>query len=212
VIWVYAVCERPDVPLPSVRGLGRVPVEGIEDGPLVAVVSRHEQPPDHPARDVLWEHERVVESVMAERVVLPMRFGTTLSCARSVRTALAARRVALLAVIEAVRGRVELGVRATRPRSARVPAATGDQYLQEKLSTARTVAALHEALAALAFAARRWPERAPRELLRASYLVERPALAQFRGAVEQLQREHPEVALLCTGPWPPYSFVDAADR
>jgi gas vesicle protein GvpL/GvpF len=101
------------------------------------------------------------------------------------------------------------GDRRGQPAPARAPAATGGgQYLRAKLSTARTVTALHETLAALAVAARRWPERAPSELLRASYLVERPAVPEFRGAVERLQREHPEAALLCTGPWPAYSFVD----
>ncbi|MDX6656089.1 MAG: Gas vesicle synthesis protein GvpL/GvpF, partial [Solirubrobacteraceae bacterium] len=72
----------------------------------------------------------------------------------------------------------------------------------------RTLAALHEPLAAVAVAARRWPQRSPEELLRTSYLVDQPAVAQFRGAVESLQREHPETALLCTGPWPAYSFVE----
>jgi gas vesicle protein GvpL/GvpF len=212
VIWVYAVCERPDLPLPDVRGLAQEPVEGIDDGPVLAAVSRHAQAPDHPVREALWAHERVVESLMAERVVLPMRFGTTLPCARSMRAALAARRAALVAAIEGVRGRVELGVRAMQPAAARTPAATGGQYLRAKLSSAHTVAALHETLAALAVATRRWPARAPSELMRASYLVERPAVPQFRGAVERLQREHPDAALLSTGPWPAYSFVDGVGQ
>jgi hypothetical protein len=57
---------------------------------------------------------------------------------------------------------------------------------------------------------RHWPELAPGELLRASYLVEQTAVARFRGTVERLQREHPEAALLCTGPWPAYSFMEQA--
>ncbi|MDX6729997.1 MAG: Gas vesicle synthesis protein GvpL/GvpF, partial [Baekduia sp.] len=42
---------------------------------------------------------------------------------------------------------------------------------------------------------------------RTSYLVDEPVVGRFRNAVERLQREHPEAALLCTGPWPAYSFV-----
>jgi hypothetical protein len=46
---------------------------------------------------------------------------------------------------------------------------------------------------------------APGEVLRAASLVDRAALPRFRDAVEELQR--PDVSVLCTGPWPPYSFV-----
>jgi hypothetical protein len=213
VIWVYAVCERPDLPLPRVRGLARAPLDMIAEGPLVAVVSRHAQPPDEPALDALWAHERVVESLMGERAVLPMRFGTRPPSADGVREILAGRRDALLEMLDRVRGRVELALRAMQPaaRAAAAPSpatASGGEYLRARLAGARTLAALHEPLAAVAVAARRWPQRSPEELLRTSYLVDQPAVAQFRGAVESLQREHPETALLCTGPWPAYSFVE----
>jgi hypothetical protein len=61
---------------------------------------------------------------------------------------------------------------AARAASAPPPAgaASGSEYLRARLAGARTVAALHEPLAALAVAARCWPERAPGELLRSSYL------------------------------------------
>jgi hypothetical protein len=62
----------------------------------------------------------------------------------------------------------------------------------------------------LAVAPSRRPVQAPDELLHASYLVERPVVAEFRAAAQRLQREHRDAAVLCTGPWPPYSFVDVA--
>jgi hypothetical protein len=46
------------------------------------------------------------------------------------------------------------------------------------------------------------------ELLRAAYLVDRDAVGGFTARVDALQREHPELAVLCTGPWPPYSFAE----
>ncbi|MDX6657961.1 MAG: hypothetical protein QOH62_2754, partial [Solirubrobacteraceae bacterium] len=182
MIWVYAVCERPDLPLPRVRGLARAPLDMIAEGPLVAVVSRHAQPPDEPALDALWAHERVVESLMGERAVLPMRFGTRPPSADGVREILAGRRDALLEMLDRVRGRVELALRAMQPaaRAAAAPSpatASGGEYLRARLADARTLAALHEPLAAVAVAARRWPQRSPEELLRTSYLVDQPAVA-----------------------------------
>ncbi|MCU1422544.1 MAG: gas vesicle protein [Microbacteriaceae bacterium] len=216
MIWVYAVCKRPGLPLPlpRVRGLAQAPLGMTADDPLVAVLSRHAQAPDEPALDALWAHERVVESLMAERAVLPMRFGTTLPSADDVRQVLAGRRDVLLEALDRVRGRVELALRAMQPAacaaSAPPPAAaSGSEYLRARLAGSRTLAALHEPLAALAVAARCRPGRAPGELLRTAYLVDEPAVAHFRSVVERLQREHPEAALLCTGPWPAYSFVEA---
>jgi hypothetical protein len=217
VIWAYAACERTDLPLPPVRGLAQAPLEQIAEGRLLAVVSRHEQLPEEPALDALWAHERVIETLMAERAVLPMRFGTRFADAGGVRAALAARAELLLDALERVRGRVELAVRAIQPAAeaeteaaAAAAASTGREYVHARLRTRRSGASLHEPLAALAVDARRWPELAPGEVLRASYLVEQPAVPEFRSTVERLQREHPEAALLCTGPWPAYSFMEQA--
>jgi Gas vesicle synthesis protein GvpL/GvpF len=223
VIWVYGICERPDMPPPRRRGLAQAPLDGIREGELLAVVSRHIHPPGDPALDALWVHERVVERIMADRAVLPMRFGTKLPDDAAMQNVLATRQRELLATLARVRGRVEVGIRVMQPfgaepglndsRSAptmQVPT-SGRDYLEAKLRNGRRVehqaAALHEPLASLAVAVSRQPARAPDELLRASYLIEAPVLARFRATVERLQRANPGAAILCTGPWPPYSFV-----
>jgi hypothetical protein len=172
VIWVYGICERPELPPPRRRGLAQAPLDGVREGDLLAVISRHVHAPGEPALDALWVHERVVERLMADRAVLPMRFGSKLPDDESLREALVANQESFVAALDRVRGRVELGVRAMATAAA-TPAAD--------------------------------------ELLRASYLVERTAVPQFRSVVERLQRIHPEVAILCTGPWPPYSFVDSGE-
>jgi Gas vesicle synthesis protein GvpL/GvpF len=223
VIWVYGICERPDMPPPRRRGLAQAPLDGIREGELLAVVSRHVHPPGDPALDALWVHERVVERIMADRTVLPMRFGTKLPDEEAMQEVLATRQQELVATLARVRGRVEVGIRAMQPlgaepgsnNSGSAPTAqvatSGRDYLEAKLRNGRRVereaAALHEPLASLAVAVSRQPARAPDELLRASYLIEAPVLARFRATVERLQRTHPGTAILCTGPWPPYSFV-----
>lgn len=44
----------------------------------------------------------------------------------------------------------------------------------------------------------------------AAFLVHRGGLASFRQQVAKLAVAHRELALLCTGPWPAYSFVSAS--
>jgi hypothetical protein len=180
---------------------------------MLAVVSRHQRLPEWRSLDALWLHERVVEALMAERAVLPMRFGTRLPDRNGVRAVLATRRESLLDALDRVRGRVELAVRAIRlpaGAAAATGSITGVEYLRARLRSTRSAASLHQRLAALAVATHRWPEHAPGELLRASYLVDQPAVVWFCHAVERLQDGHPEAALLCTGPWPPYSFIEGA--
>jgi Gas vesicle synthesis protein GvpL/GvpF len=199
MIWLYAVCEQPERPLARVRGLEDRPVEGIESAELLAVATRHVAVPEVAVVDALWTHERVIEAVQAERAVVPVRFGTREPGAGSVRAALAASREALLAALERVRGRVELAVRALEPERV----SGGRAYLARR----RRAAQLHEALAAYAVDARRRPEHGG-ELLRASYLVEPASLGAFREAVMQLQASDPRLKLVCTGPWPAYSFAE----
>ena len=223
MIWVYGICERPELPPPRRRGLAQAPLDGVRDGDLLAVISRHVHPPGDPALDALWVHERVVERIMVDRAVLPMRFGTKVADDDALREVLAAPDDHNPPAIDHELGSDDHGVRAqqqhpSRPDTAALPAelpapvpTTGRAYLEAKIRNGqrvdRWIAALHEPLASLAVAISRQPQRGPEEVLRASYLVETAVMARFRSTVERLQRAHPDVAILCTGPWPPYSFV-----
>jgi hypothetical protein len=214
VIWVYGICDRPELPPPRRRGLAQAPLEGLREGPLQAVFTRHAGAVGEPAPDALWAHERVVERLMADRTVLPMRFGSRVADEDALRRVLAEGAADYVAALARVAGRVELGVRALARNGAPEPVpppASGRDYVLAKLRGDRRAegeaAALHTPLAALAADARRQPPRGSDELLRGAYLVERPAVARFRATVERLQSAHPEAAILCTGPWPPYSFT-----
>ena len=217
MIWVYALCEAPDRPPPRRRGLAQAPLEGIAAGRVLAVVSRHSHAPGEPALDALWAHERVIERLMADRAVLPMRFGTKFPDDAALRAAVEAREGAVLAALEHVRGRLELGVRVMRSAGSdgdepAPPPRDGREYLLARLAGSRraeaAAAELHDPLAALAVSARRRSTQAPDEVLRAAYLVDRGQVGLFRATVERLQRDHEDVALLLTGPWPPFSFAE----
>jgi len=38
VIWLYGICDRPDMPPPRRRGLAQAPLDGIREGGLLADV------------------------------------------------------------------------------------------------------------------------------------------------------------------------------
>ena len=210
-MWVYGVTEEPAQRIPAERGLEDARLEGVEAGGLLAVVSWHEDPPREPSHEALWAHERVVESLMAEGPVLPMRFGTALPDADAVRSAVAARREELAAALDLVRGRVELGVRvqATGDEEDRARPVTGREYLLARIAADDRATAVHRPLDAHAVASRRRATSEAGEVLRAAYLVDAETVPAFRAEVERMQAEHGGLAVLCTGPWPPYSFVTA---
>lgn len=184
------------------------PVVAVEsDGVAVLCAPATDAEPDAAA---LWQHEERLERLMAERPLLPVRFGTRVADEAAAAAAVAGRGPELMARLDQVRGAVELAVRVRiadpEPEPA-IVAASGAEYLHARTARTHAADAVREALDALARDSR---ERSGDEPLRAAYLVDRGAIEDFVVRVRELQAEHPELAILCTGPWPPYSFAEAA--
>jgi hypothetical protein len=207
VIELYAIAAHPGPPLPAIAPLHAVPADGL--AAICAPAEEREITPD-----TLWQHEQVVEALMEDRDLLPVRFGTRLDDDAAAARSVAERRAELERALERVRGAVELSVRGlfveTGP-DAEQAAESGADYLRYKRRTAAAQSAVarevHEPLAALARAHARRSPRPPAEALRAAYLVDRGAVRGFTRLVARLDERHPELRLLCTGPWPPYSFA-----
>ena len=172
-------------------------LRALRAGTLAAVVGPVDDAEEVTA-ETLWRHEQAVEQLMADRDVLPVRYGTRFKRDEEAAQAVAARRATLTAALDHVRGAVELSVRAASPEPI-VSAAARD----------RARRSIHDALRALARDATERLARPPSELLRAAYLVDRDAVDDFVAHVTQLQAARPDLRILCTGPWPPYSFSEA---
>jgi hypothetical protein len=193
VIYVYAITEAPAPELdPGAEGVAGASVAAVEHDGLAAVLSHFagDEPPASTAES-LWAHERVVESLMHDRAVLPARFGMTLGSESELRVVLAARGASLREDLRAVSGCVELGVRV--------------QWDDEGAGGAPQDA-VHRPLAALARASTCSPTAGDR-LLTSAYLIPADQVRTFAERVVALQGEHAALDISCTGPWPPYSFV-----
>ena len=223
MIELYAITDHPTAPLPPVAGMRAVPVDG-----LAAVCGPAAEAEVSP--EALWRHEEIVEGLMADRDLIPVRYGTRLADEAAIVRAVEDRRDELAAALAGVRGAVELSLRvvsrgAPEDRGeghAAAPTATADddspddrvgaRYLRARARASADRDAVAESverpLAALARASVKSRPRTAVELLRSAYLVERKRVELFTRAVARLQRESPELQLLCTGPWPPYSFVE----
>lgn len=235
-LYVYAIVERDCQPRAEWRGLADSHLSTVEYRSLAAVVSPTAAPP-RPDTAAILCHEALVEALAVHHRALPVRFGTVFSDARAVAEALAERYESLAGDLQRIGDKVELGLvalwRASRERVDAAPVERPDEASSHAPSTragARYLQARRSAYAradadkAAARQLAREVDLALRDytldrrlvlvnerglVLRASYLVLPGDVAAVRGAVDDLRDRRPDVALVLSGPWPPYSFVSA---
>lgn len=233
MIYLYAVTNRTEAAAPAGPGLEGTPLISQTCRDIAAVVSAHGTTAGVPLTEAnLRLHEAVMETLMTDRAVLPVRFGTLLADEDAVQSVLAAHYADFSANLNRVRGRVEIGLRVLwdgdgsrspnvggrRPLTDRVPTLSGRSYMLARLEEERRAQAwnrrakalameIHKPLAHLATESTQQVLVTPRLLLTAAYLIGREQVAVLQQEVEALGNTHPSLRLLCTGPWPPYSFV-----
>jgi hypothetical protein len=209
VITAYAVTAHPGPPLPDQPpGLRLVPLDG-----LAAACAPVAEGQDRTSADALWRHEAIVEALMADRDLVPLRYGTRFDDESAAAAALEEHRSELLTALDRVRGALEVSLRiaATGESTPTSTPATGREYLRERARVAelRDDAArrIDQPLASRSRASTSRPASRLPELLRCAYLVDRSRLDEFQRAAAELDDATTRFSLLCTGPWPPYSFV-----
>ena len=237
--YLYAIVDQPERRLPALNGLGEALISKVHYRDLAAVVSPLTTSEVPALETNVWRHESILESLMAERAVLPVRFGTVLASEHAAEIALREHYPGFLASLDLVRDRVEMSLRVLLPEEpagmaviSETPSpgtgegvgggvSSGRAYMLARLEEERTLLAtraqaesqaaeLHEPLAALAAQNTCEVLTTPRLLLTATYLVERAGVEAFRRELERLNAAYCHLGFLCTGPWPPYSFVSAA--
>ncbi len=239
MIYLYAFTDHPELSLPALCGLeeGRTSplelrLEAHRD--LAAIYSLTPSAKQAPTSANIWRHEAVVEALMADRTVLPARFGTVIENTASLQARLASIYNNLLLNIQRLCGRLEVSLQvlwkqppaeanSTSKNAAQPISGSGVQYMlarlqQEKQEQAvrqkaeRLAARLHAPLQCLADENQFKVLPTPGLLLKAAYLIKREQLEPFRQQVDRLRNTYQqdgELNLLCTGPWPPYSFITA---
>ena len=212
MIHLYAVVEDLEE-LPPVAGLSDAPLERLRVQDLDVVVSDGPATGPETSDESVLRHALVVEELMQRSAaVLPGRLGQGFSDAHALTRAVRADADGLKTALHRVRGCVELGLRVIRPEPSTVSEpAGGAEYmharLAEKRELERLAAEIDDPLARLSRASTRRAGEAPRMLLEAAYLVPLDGVSHFRAEVARLESSHPELAVVCTGPWPPYSFT-----
>ena len=214
---LYAITDRRDAWKPPCAGVDQQPVQAILGNGLTALVSRHDVAPNLD-RDAAWTYERVIESAMVDAAVLPARFGSLLADEGATEQMLRDRCAHLAQSLDCIRGHAELSVRATwagaqAPGELPATDVTGTVYMRARAEPERRARDLRRRMSAtlepLAQATRYRQLLHTSTAVTAAFLVDRARIAEFVRRAQQLDRELVDVDLICTGPWPAYSFVGA---
>ena len=216
MIHLYALVRGLEE-LPTLNGVEGAALERRQIAGLDLVVSRTGPERPEMTNEAVLAHASVVEELMARsRAILPARFGRAFASEEDLTTAVQTKAFALENGLARVSGCVEFGLRVLGRESPRQGSTSlsGAEYMRARLGQEadrdRLSEQLHRPLALLSRADARFGG-ASGDLLHAAYLVPEERTAAFRDRVAGLERLHPELAMVCTGPWPPYSFADARE-
>ena len=240
MIYVYAIIEQPERPLPRVKGLDDTPIGVCSRGVIGAAVSLGTSARPEITEATLWRHEAVLEALMAERAVLPVRFGTVVGDEAALREMLQSRCEAFAANLDLVRGQVEIALRVLDPTPLNPPFVRGEAsplltkegsgevgqgpgvaYMSRRLEEHRREqdwlgrsqdcrASIEKAFDGLVTrSVWRAPSRPP-TLLQSSHMISGGRLDELRDRMNDLRAANASWRFLCTGPWPPFSFVEGA--
>lgn len=188
------------------------------------------------AEENILAQERVIEEMMENAPILPMRFGTIVDGEEKVLAMLKNYYHDFVENLQRVRGKVELGVKILwEPNEIRgeivdlnekvkmirqglEKLSPSRRYMQEKLeeylierATRRRakvlIADVHLKLERCAEDSCLKKMVSPKMILNASYLVLRERVDDFRREFQGVRKQHRRLAFLYSGPWPPYSFI-----
>ena len=217
--YLYAV-TRANGDLPACFGLRGEPLRSVRTEALAAVVSTVAEHSGLGTEEDMWQHERVVETLMAAHDVLPARFGTLAADDTDVARVLLDREHELTEALARVSGSFEVGVRAVIDAASfeqsRDSAGSGTSYLLEAVQRRRRsedlAQRIERALGPLSRAGRFRPSQAGGRFVTSAWLIDRARLGEFRDRAARLNADIEDGEVVCTGPWPPYSFVEQEQR
>jgi gas vesicle protein GvpL/GvpF len=216
MIHLYGVVSELEE-LPRIPGLDGAPLEHRCIDGFELVVSKAAREFPDVSEEAVLTHANVVDELMARsRAVLPAQLGRAFADEDELSAAVRENAPELERGLSRVQGCLEFGLRVLGGEPADKDGSTrfsGSEYMHTRLAEtkkrSRVLQELHEPFTRLSRASARFGG-ASGDLLQGAYLVPEENANAFRENVRRLETANPELTVICTGPWPPYTF--AGDR
>jgi hypothetical protein len=234
-LYLYGIIDSSNQTKESIYGLESSSVYNIPYCDIGAVVSEISQPIQKVTEGGVLEHETVVEKLMADFTVLPVRFQTIIDGRDNLLSMMQSYYRDFKDNLERLRNKFEFGIKviwsADKIRENIIKTLNKDQ--QKKLESGSSPSKkfmkdkfdkykVDKEFEAKAdkfievidiffgkFAAEKRIEKLKTEnlLLDAVYLVGKDKESNFREAFEYIKNARPDFKYLFSGPWPAYNFV-----
>ena len=176
--------------------------------------------------DAIRIHNAVVEAAVTEEVTpVPLRFGQWVDDERDLQKAVAEKATSYQERLAEFAGCLEFGMRLIDPAAPdtavtaeRPPATSGLEYMRGLQESSRLAekkraeseqvhARIRELLGDAVRAEKVEEARTAHAVLTLSHLVARPKFEEYRALAVRVREMFPELRMLLSGPWPPYSFA-----
>jgi Gas vesicle synthesis protein GvpL/GvpF len=209
-VLAYCITEaRSELAIP-VAGVGSMPVKAVIAGPLQCFVSHFESGSIEgktTIRESALEFHRTVQELFRQVAVVPFRFPTILGDENEISAFLAEHSSEYEDALLRLRDAVQMEIRIEERAVASPPAASGTEYLRQRLTSHTNIAET-----ALLFRhaseewVREWRQREIPSGLRCYALLTREHLESFLTSMKEIPVSPGQTARV-TGPWPATEFL-----
>jgi hypothetical protein len=235
VVYIYGIIDSNDPIGQSIRGFGGAAAYNIPFRDIGVVATNLNEPTRNISGADALAQEALVERLMEDFTVLPVKFLTVFKGMQDVLSMMRAYYGAFRDNLDRLRNKVEFGIKVIWPADriktriidtyertdGKAPAVDNSRekrFIAERLKNYKVEKAFKEEagncidaidLPLSRFAAEKSLEKLRTEnlLLSAAYLVEKGKQNDFKEAFERVKTANTSFRYLFSGPWPPYNFV-----
>lgn len=193
-IYVYCI-----IPLSEKKQFGNIGIDknsvyAMDYEDVSVVVSDCSDLNPQPSEENAKIHENVIkEIVINSNGVVPMAFGMIFANEKILKSIIKTTYKAVKNALNAVEGKLELGVRVVAKEGAENRNGISDEIfsiLKEKSEETKKGSLVSDRL-----------------ILNGYFLVKKDRVGEFSNTVEELESKYPNLKFLYSGPWAPYNFV-----
>jgi len=193
-IYVYCI-----IPLSEKKQFGNIGLNGnsvyaMDYKDVSAVVSDCSDLNPQPSEENAKIHENVIKEIMiSSNSVVPMAFGMIFANEKILKSIIKTAYIAVKKALNAVEGKLELGVRVIAKEGAENRNGISDEIfgtLKEKSEETKKGNLFSDRL-----------------ILNGHFLVKKDRMGEFSNNVEELESKYPNLKFHYSGPWAPYNFV-----
>lgn len=237
-IYIYGIIDSNDKIEASITGLGGTGIYNVPYRDIGALVSDFNTPIRNRDEESVLEHEMVLEKMMKNFTVLPMRFLTVFNGRDDIISVLHEHYSDFREDLDRLYNKAEFGIKVIWPGAIireRIEKAyrkahtnlsgpddlSGKGFVKKKFETYkidkefeeeanRCIALIDGCFNRIVSEKKLERLRTENMLLNASYLVDNEREGDFKKAFKELKASPGDLKYLFTGPWPAYNFVTAA--